>query len=115
MNNKSMVIAGVVKTINTDLKTAKVVALGTGTKAINAELMYRDGTVLMNGHAEVVARRALMHYFYDQIELCLDPGKTFIKLKKKYLKEKLIIFILQPLKQNRFSKNHQTIRGQCTN
>lgn len=75
LRNESLVLAGIIETINTDLKTAKVIALTTGTKTIDAESMYENGTVLMDTHAEIVARRALMHYFYDQIELCLKPGK----------------------------------------
>lgn len=75
MQNESIVLAGFVQTINTDVNTAKVVALATGTKTIDAESMYEHGSVVMDTHAEIVARRALLHYFYDQIELCLKPGK----------------------------------------
>lgn len=81
-----MVISGIIQTIKTDLNTAKVVVLATGTKVIEADVMYEDGTVLMDGHAEIVARRALLHYFYDQIEMCLKPGKNLVDANSEILR-----------------------------
>lgn len=69
-------IAGVVQTHKTDLNTLnKVVVLSSGTKHIDAE-KFRESPldVLPDTHAEVVARRCLMLYFYQQLEIFLNQG-----------------------------------------
>lgn len=59
---------------NEDLKTAKVISIATGTKCVNGEHMSLNGTVLNDSHAEIVTRRCLMDFFYNQLLLHTNDG-----------------------------------------
>lgn len=73
IDKQSNVLAGIIQTNGIDLNTAKVIVLSSGTKNIDAESLSPDA--LPDTHAEVVARRALMFYFYQQLEIFLNPCK----------------------------------------
>ena len=47
-----------------------VVALGAGHKTLVKKNMKKDGSVVVDSHAEVAARRSLLRYLYNQLELC---------------------------------------------
>lgn len=74
-------LAGIVQTDDVNLKTAKVIALSTGTKNIDAIAMFEPAANLPDTHAEVVARRCLLYYLYEQLEMFFDPSKIMNKIK----------------------------------
>eukprot|EP00939_MAST-03C_sp_MAST-3C-sp1_P003811 g3811.t1 len=54
-------------------ETLRVVSVATGTKSLGADALRKDGCVLRDCHAEVLAKRAFRWYLMDQIDkLCID-------------------------------------------
>ena len=52
---------------NTETAAMKVVSVGSGTQCITGNQMSTEGLVVNDSHAEVVARRSLMRFFYKQL------------------------------------------------
>ncbi|XP_068394364.1 double-stranded RNA-specific editase B2 [Eschrichtius robustus] len=65
-------LAGIVMTQGLDIRQAQVVVLSSGTKCISGEYINDQGLVVNDCHAEIVARRALVHFLYAQLELHLS-------------------------------------------
>ncbi|XP_034940880.1 tRNA-specific adenosine deaminase 1 [Chelonus insularis] len=77
--NEWTVLAGIV--LKKDKDDLLVVSLATGTKCLGAnDLMntdlYKLGSRLSDSHAEVLARRALIRYLYDQIDQLLSSASS---------------------------------------
>ncbi|XP_071546069.1 double-stranded RNA-specific editase 1 isoform X2 [Panulirus ornatus] len=65
---KRKVLAGIVMANEQDLEDIKVISIATGTKCINGEHLSLQGQCINDCHAEIVARRCLIHYFFAQLE-----------------------------------------------
>ncbi|XP_062537383.1 double-stranded RNA-specific editase Adar isoform X2 [Armigeres subalbatus] len=67
--SRRKVLAGIVMTQGYDAKSAKVISLATGTKCVSGEHMSVTGSVINDSHAEIIARRGLLDFFYSQLDL----------------------------------------------
>lgn len=68
-------LAGIVMTTGLDVRQAQVIVLSSGTKCISGEHISDQGLVVNDCHAEIVARRALVHFLYTQLELHLSKRR----------------------------------------
>ncbi|XP_030055135.1 double-stranded RNA-specific editase B2 [Microcaecilia unicolor] len=81
------VLAAIVMTRGLDSRQAQVIALSSGTKCISGEYLNDQGLVVNDCHAEIVARRAFVHFLYSQLELHLSKRQEdwepsiFVRLK----------------------------------
>lgn len=64
-------LAGFVLVSDID-QSVQVLSLATGTKCISREFLSLDGDVVLDSHAEVLARRSLICALYEQLQALLD-------------------------------------------
>ncbi|XP_037299329.1 double-stranded RNA-specific editase Adar isoform X4 [Manduca sexta] len=67
MHSKRKALAGIVITINNNMKDARVIAVTTGTKCVSGEHMSVRGRAVNDCHAEVAARRCLQRHLYAEL------------------------------------------------
>ncbi|XP_049632189.1 double-stranded RNA-specific editase B2 [Suncus etruscus] len=68
-------LAGIVMSRGLDIRQAQVVVVSSGTKCISGEYLSDQGLVVNDGHAEVLARRALLLFLYTQLQLHLSEQR----------------------------------------
>ena len=76
---KRKVLAGVVLD---NAGASSVICLSTGTKCINGEMMSLKGQTLNDCHAEVVVRRCLVSWLYDQLEAAVSGLSSVLERRQ---------------------------------
>ena len=61
-------LAGIVMSDGPVISGSRVISLGTGTKSISGSQLSLEGETVNDCHAEILARRGLVSFLYDQLE-----------------------------------------------
>ena len=84
------VVAGFVMTMPTG-NAPTVVSIGTGTRCVEGDKLSLEGVVVHDSHAEVVARRSLLRYFYRQLHLYFSGNEDTIFTPSSSEEGKLVV------------------------
>ncbi|KAJ3640852.1 hypothetical protein Zmor_027388 [Zophobas morio] len=71
-NTQHKIIAGIVMTRPSS--EFEVISVAMGTKCVHSKHVSQLGLTLNDMHAEIIARRSLINYFYDQLDLITKNG-----------------------------------------
>lgn len=74
---------------NNDVDSAQVICLATGTKCLSGNHLSLSGESLHDCHAEILARRCLIKYFYKQLAECVGKNPSIFIEDQKENKFKL--------------------------
>ena len=84
------VVAGFVMTTPTGTAPT-VVSIGTGTRCVEGDKLSMEGIVVHDSHAEVVARRSLLRFFYRQLLLYFGGKEDTIFVPSASTVDKLVV------------------------
>jgi len=74
------ILAGVVMTSGPKSKGCRVISIATGSKSISGVNLSLDGKSINDCHAEILARRGLVSFLYDQLEsYSIHPEESIFK------------------------------------
>lgn len=67
---------------NSPEDSGRVVAVGTGNRCVTGERLSMEGKVVNDSHAEIVARRSLLRFFYRQLNSYYDGNESIFVPKE---------------------------------
>ncbi len=75
------VLSGIVMSDGPVISGSREISLGTGTKSISGSQLSLEGETVNDCHAEILARRGLVSFLYDQLEsFASNPEETIFEL-----------------------------------
>lgn len=81
ISGKKQVVAGFV--LREHAGSARVVALGSGTKSIAGDRLSLQGLVVHDSHAEIIARRSLLRWLYSELDKASNGSASVAALSPK--------------------------------